>query len=99
MAIIYIAGPMARLTGFNLAELALVEQGHEVRNPACLGHGWANYEHYMEIVFLAARSRLPGAQREAGRAKTLCLESVTPLLREVWDALNVAYIANTEVGQ
>lgn len=110
MAIIYIAGPMTGLTGFNLdsfnlAELALVEQGHEVRNPACLGHGWANYEHYMEIdlvmlgqceaiVFLPGSEKSPGAQREAERAKTLCLESVTPLLREVWDALQVAYIKN-----
>lgn len=108
--IIYIAGPMTGLTGFNLdsfdlAELALVEQGYEVRNPACLGHGWANYEHYMEIdmvmlgqcdaiVFLPGAEHSPGAQREAKRAEELGLTTRTELLAEVWDALQVAYIAN-----
>ncbi len=93
------------LDSFNLAELALKEQGHEVRNPACLGHGWADYEHYMEldlvmlgqceaIVFLPGSEKSPGAQREAERAKTLRLGSATPLLRDVWDALILAYIKN-----
>jgi predicted Rossmann-fold nucleotide-binding protein len=91
--IIYIAGPMTGLAGFNLssfnrAAAALVRAGFEVRNPACLGHGWANYEHYMEIdrvmlgqcdhiVFLPGSHNSPGALREKAFAEA---NGITPVV-------------------
>lgn len=111
--IVYIAGPMTGLRGFNFnsfnrAELALKEAGHEVRNPACLGAGWANYEHYMEvdlvmlgqcdaIVFLPGSDKSPGAQREAQRAKELGIPTLDLFPTDIWQALLVLYVANKGV--
>lgn len=112
MAIIYIAGPMTGLKNFNrdsfaLAELAIKEQGHEVRNPACLGTDWTRYEDYIEVglvmlrqceavVFLPGSENSKGAQIEREEANKHAITDCTPLLGDVWDALNVAYIANKE---
>jgi len=103
---------MTGLKGFNrdsfqLAELALKEQGHEVRNPACLGTDWTRYEDYIEvglvmlrqceaIVFLPGSENSKGAQIEREEAAGFAIAERTELLAEVWDALNVAYIANKE---
>lgn len=110
MAIIYIAGPMSGLKGYNLESFHLAERGleclgHEVRNPACLGTGWSKYEDYMEvdlvmlgqcqgIVFLPGSAKSPGAQREAERAKELGITDMSGLLRGVWRLLEAEYIAN-----
>lgn len=110
--IIYIAGPMTGLKGFNrdsfaLAELAIKEQGHEVRNPACLGTDWTRYEDYIEvglvmlrqceaIAFLPGSQHSKGAQIERQEADKHAIADCSKLLSEVWDALNVAYIANKE---
>ena len=107
---IYIAGPMTGLTDFNLnsfnvAEEVLRSQGHEVRNPACLGHGWANYEDYMEIdlvmlgqcdsiVFLPGSGKSPGAQREAQRARELDITSCNALISDAWRLLESLYHSN-----
>lgn len=107
--IIYIAGPMTGLKGFNrdsfnLAEIALREQGHEVRNPACLPTDWSEYQHYIEvgmamlgqcdsIVFLPGSEKSPGAQRELQRSVELGIVSYCGL-HDVWPALQVAYTAN-----
>lgn len=115
MAIIYIAGPMTGLKDFNrdsffLAELALKEQGHEVRNPACLPTDWSRYEDYIEdslamlcqseaVVFLPGSDKSKGAQIERQHAEKRGTPDRTELLAEVWDALNVAYISNKEAGQ
>lgn len=115
MAIIYIAGPMTGLKDFNrdsfyLAELALKEQGHEVRNPACLPTDWTRYEDYVEVslamlgqceaaVFLPGSENSKGAQIERDLAERRSIPDHSQLLAEVWDALNVAYIANKEAGQ
>ena len=115
MAIIYIAGPMTGLKDFNrdsfyLAELALKEQGHEVRNPACLPTDWSHYEDYVEVslamlgqceavVFLPGSGESKGAQIERVFAERRAIPDRTELLAEVWDALNVAYIANKGVRQ
>lgn len=112
--IIYIAGPMTGLKGFNrdsfaLAELALKEQGHEVRNPACLPIDWSNYQHYMEVGLVMLRQcdsivLLPGSEHSKGvalekaEAEKHAISYATPLLYEVWDALTVAYIANRGGG-
>lgn len=112
--IVYIAGPMTGLKGFNvnsfnLAELALKCLGHEVRNPACLGAGWANYEHYIEvdmvmlsqcdaIVFLPGSDKSPGALREKKRAEELGIQQRTDMLFEVWGALQVAYVVNKGIA-
>ncbi len=108
--IVYIAGPMTGLRNFNLnsftvAEKALQSQGYEVRNPACLGHGWSDYEHYMEvdmvmlgqcdhIVFLPGSEKSPGAQREAARAKELRITDLAGPLKNVWGVLEQTYINN-----
>lgn len=108
--IIYIAGPMTGLKGFNrdsfaLAELALKEMGHEVRNPACLGTDWTKYQDYIEVglvmlrqceavVFLPGSEKSKGAAIEKQEAEKHSIKPITPVLHEVWDALQVAYIKN-----
>lgn len=108
--IIYIAGPMSGLKGFNLdsfnlAESVLKAQGHEVRNPACLGHGWADYEHYMEIdlvmlgqcdaiAFLPGSENSAGAQREAAYADKFNYPIVTGKLDGVRTELQALFITN-----
>jgi len=93
------------LNSFNIAEEVIRAQGHEVRNPACLGHGWANYEDYMEvdlvmlsqcdtIVFLPGSEKCPGAQREAQRARELDIESCGGLLSNAWRVLETTYVNN-----
>lgn len=107
--IIYIAGPMTGLADFNLgsfnrAAAALVRAGFEVRNPACLGHGWANYEHYMEIdlvmlgqcdhiVFLPGSQNSPGALREGAFATE---NGISPIgaLCGMWQDLEKEFVAN-----
>ncbi len=76
MAIIYIAGPMTGLKdfnrdSFNLAERALKAQGHEVRNPACLGTDWSKYQDYIEVGLVMLRQCeaicfLPGSEHSEG---------------------------------
>lgn len=94
------------LDSFNLAELALRAQGWEVRNPACLGAGWANYEHYMEvdfimlaqcdaITFLPGSPDSPGATREAAFAAARGIEPRVDLLAGTWDLLARMYGANS----
>ena len=108
--IIYIAGPMTGLTSlnlnsFNLAADYLISQGYEVRNPACLGGGWADYEHYMEVVLvmlsqcqmitlLPGSDKSPGAKREACRAYELGHVSDSMMLDEIWPALEAMYKIN-----
>jgi hypothetical protein len=103
---------MTGLKGFNrdsfaLAELALKEQGYEVRNPACLPVDWSEYQHYIEIglvmlrqceriVFLPGSEHSKGVAREKSEAEKHAIKGATPLLYEVWDALTVAYLANKE---
>lgn len=109
--IVYIAGPMTglknfNLNSFNIAEEVIRAQGHEVRNPACLGHGWADYEHYMEIdlvmlgqcdtiVFLPGSDKSPGATREAKFAAENGISPQLDLLASVWDLLCDMYGANS----
>ena len=108
--IVYIAGPMTGLKGFNedsfkTAEQWLKASGHEVRNPACLGV-WANYEHYLEvdlvmlgqcdsIVFLPGSDQSPGATREAKHAAANGIVPELELLAPVWDLLARMYGANS----
>lgn len=110
MAIIYIAGPMTGLKGFNrdsfhLAAEHLRAAGFEVRNPACLDTDWSNYNHYTDvslvmveqadgIVFLPGSSASKGAQMERAKARELRLKNATPLLSGVWDDLEKLYIRN-----
>lgn len=106
--IIYIAGPMTGLKGFNrdsfaIAERALKAQGHEVRNPACLGTDWSKYQDYIEVGLVMLRQCeaicfLPGSEHSKGatiedeEAAKHCLENVTHLLRDVKDELNAQYL-------
>tara|TARA_R100000750_G_scaffold61717_1_gene53395 strand:- start:1564 stop:1881 length:318 start_codon:yes stop_codon:yes gene_type:complete len=94
---------------FYLAELALKEQGHEVRNPACLPTDWTRYEDYVEVslvmlgqceaaVFLPGSDKSKGAQIEKDLAERSGIPDHSQLLADVWDALNVAYIANKGVA-
>ena len=108
--IIYIAGPMTGLTSlnlnsFNLAADYLISQGYEVRNPACLGGGWADYEHYMEvdlvmlsqcqaITFLPGSDKSPGAKRERRYANDLCHIFAPHILSEIWPELEAMYKIN-----
>lgn len=108
--IVYIAGPMTGLknfnrNSFNIAEEILRGQGHEVRNPACLGPGWAYYENYIEvglvmlgqcdaIVFLPGSGKSPGALREKQRARELDICTRTELLDDVIDVLWRTYEEN-----
>ena len=106
--IIYIAGPMTGLKGFNrdsfaIAERALKAQGHEVRNPACLGTDWSKYQDYIEvglvmlrqceaICFLPGSEHSKGAQIEKEEADEHALESRPDLLGNVWGELNAQYL-------
>ena len=108
--IIYIAGPMTGLTGlnlnsFNLAADYLISQGYEVRNPACLGAGWADYDHYMEvdlvmlgqcqaITLLPGSDKSPGASREVFRAEILGHVFATDILSGIWPELEAMYKNN-----
>ena len=94
------------LDSFNVAEVALKALGHEVRNPACLGAGWANYEHYMEIdlvmlgqcdaiAFLPGSDKSPGATREAKFAAENGISPQLELLEPSWDLLCLMYQANS----
>lgn len=105
--IIYIAGPMTGLKGFNresfaIAERALKAQGHEVRNPACLGTDWSKYQDYIEvglvmlrqceaIVFLPGSEHSKGVAIEKQEAGKHSIKAVTLVLHEAWGELNAAY--------
>lgn len=105
--IIYIAGPMTGLKGFNrdsfaIAERALKAQGHEVRNPACLGTDWSKYQDYIEvglvmlrqceaIVFLPGSKNSKGARIEARAAAEYNIPTASTLLHDYRNELNVAY--------
>ena len=107
---IYIAGPMSGLRGFNrdsfaIAESHLKEQGHEVRNPACLLTDWAEYQDYIEvgmvmlrqceaIVMLPGSDASKGARQETQEAGKHAILNVSMLLHPVWDELRETYVAN-----
>lgn len=106
--IIYIAGPMTGLKGFNrdsfaIAERALKAQGHEVRNPACLGTDWSKYQDYLEVGLIMLRQCeavcfLPGSEHSKGamiekeEAYKHAIESRQDLLGNVWGELNAQYL-------
>ena len=108
--IIYIAGPMTGLSGFNresfaLAEAAIKGHGYEVRNPACLPIDWSEYEHYMQIgmvmlsqadsiVYLPGSEHSEGVKREAAYANHFNYTECPELLADVWEGLMFAYSLN-----
>jgi hypothetical protein len=91
---------------FAIAERALKAQGHEVRNPACLGTDWSKYQDYIEvglvmlrqceaICFLPGSEHSKGATIEREEAEKHALENVTILLAgnpAVSSELSAAYL-------
>jgi len=108
--IVYIAGPMTGLAGFNrssftTASIFLTTQGYEVRNPGCLPTDWANYDHYMEvalimleqcdqIVFLPGSAHSKGATVEWGFAEANGIPASAMLLTPIMGDLIKEFVAN-----
>ena len=108
--IVYIAGPMTGLVGFNRnsfnsAEDLIKSQGYEVRNPACLPCDWSEYEHYMQvgmvllsqadsIVYLPGSEHSAGVKREAAYANEFNYTERPELLADLWEGLVLAHTMN-----
>jgi len=108
--IVYIAGPMTGLTGFNRSSFnraanIIKQQGFEVRNPACLPIDWANYDHYIEIslamlrqcdwiVFLPGSATSKGVGIEYAFAANNGIRTHSLLLPKIWTTLEQEFVAN-----